>query len=161
MADQFPKFINRLLGHEGGYVNDPKDPGGETKFGISKRTYPTLDIKNLTRDQAVAIYRRDFWDAAGMGLLSPVIGFQMLDGAVNSGIDRATRWLQTAARVTADGKIGPVTRAAVEAADQNDLVLRFLGTRLQFMTDLSTWDRFGRGWARRIATNLMLAADDN
>ena len=67
MADRFPAFINRILGHEGGYVNDPQDPGGETNWGISKRSYPGEDIKNLTLDQAAAIYRRDYWDMARAG----------------------------------------------------------------------------------------------
>lgn len=161
MADQFPKFMDRLLSHEGGYVNDPQDPGGETKWGISKRTYPHIDIKNLTRDGAIALYRRDFWEASQADDLPPAVGFQLLDGAVNSGIDRATQWLQRAARVADDGKIGPVTRAALKAADPNDLVLRFLAERLDFMTGLGTWQRFGKGWARRIAQNLRYGAEDN
>lgn len=161
MADRFPTFIERLLSHEGGYVNDPQDPGGETQWGISKRAYPHIDIKNLTRDGAIALYRRDYWEASGADDLPPAVGFQLLDGAVNSGIDRATQWLQRAARVADDGRIGPITRAAIAKADPNDLVLRFLGERLEFMASLSTWSRFGRGWARRIAQNLRYAAEDN
>lgn len=159
--DPFPKFIERLLGHEGGYVNDPRDPGKETKWGISKRSYPNLDIANLTRDQAIAIYRLDFWDRGKLADLPPNVAFQVLDGAVNSGLARGVQWLQQSAGVPADGLIGPKTRAAIAAADKNDLVLRFLGFRLQFMTDLGTWDSFGKGWARRIATNLLYGAEDN
>src|SRR5688572_29175746 len=104
MADRFPDFINRILSHEGGYVNDPRDPGGETQWGISKRTYPTVNIKALTRDQAIALYKRDFWDASKAAQLPPAVGFQLLDAAVNSGIAQATRWLQRAARVADDGR---------------------------------------------------------
>ena len=173
MSDQFPEFIERLLGHEGGYSNDPKDPGNwtggkvgvgvlkGTKFGIAANTYPDLDIRNLTRDQAINIYRRDFWDAAGLGNLHPAIGYQMLDGAINSGLSRGTKFLQDAARVTVDGKIGPITRAAVQAADHNDIVMRFNAYRLRFMKDLPQWSTYSRGWADRIAANLLYAADDN
>lgn len=161
MADRFPDFINRILSHEGGYVNDPRDPGGETQWGISKRTYPTVNIKALTRDQAIALYKRDFWDASKAAQLPPSVGFQLLDAAVNSGIAQATRWLQRAARVADDGRLGPVSLAAIKASDPNDLVLRFLAERLEFMTGLKTWQTFGKGWARRIAQNLRYGSEDN
>lgn len=153
--------MKRLLPHEGGYVNDPKDPGGETKFGISKRSYPKVDIKNLTWDQAKAIYKRDFWDKIQGDKLPMVVAYQLVDAAINSGIDRASRWVQRAVGATQDGDIGPATLAALKATDPNDVVFRFLGFRLQFMTDLPIWDRFGKGWARRIAANLLYAAEDN
>lgn len=172
-ADKFDVFIRRILSHEGGYSTDPKDPGNYTggrvgvgalkgtKFGIAANTYPTLDIKNLTWDMAAALYRRDFWDASKAGQLPPAVGFQLLDGAVNSGVRRATQWLQRAARVADDGILGPVSLAAIRATDPNDLVFRFLAERLEFMTGLSNWPNHGKGWARRIAANLRLAADDN
>lgn len=173
MADNFDTFIRRILSHEGGYSVDPKDPGNYTggrvgvgalkgtKFGIAANTYPTLDIKNLTWDQAAALYRRDFWDSAKASILPPAVGFQLLDGAVNSGVRRATQWLQRAARVADDGILGPASLAAIKAADPNDLVFRFLAERLDFMTGLTNWPNHGKGWARRIAANLRLAADDN
>lgn len=173
MTDRFPQFIDRLLSHEGGYSADRNDPGnwtggrvgaGElrgTKFGIAANTYPQLYIKNLTRDQAVEIYRRDFWEAAKCDRLPPAVGFQLLDGAVNSGIPQATRWLQRAVGVADDGILGPVTLAAIRAADPNDLVLLFNAQRIDFMTRLSTWAVHGAGWMRRIATNLRYAATDN
>lgn len=173
MADKFDTFIRRILSHEGGFSNDRNDPGNwtggrvgagqlkGTKFGIAANTYPTLDIKNLTWDTAAALYRRDFWDAAKAGQLPPAVGFQLLDGAVNSGVRRATQWLQRAARVADDGILGPVSLAAIRAADPNDLAFRFLAERLDFMTGLSNWPHHGKGWARRIAANLRLAAEDN
>ena len=173
MADKFDTFIRRILSHEGGYSTDRTDPGNwtggragigqlkGTKYGIAANTYPGLDIKNLTWDTAAALYRRDFWDAAKAASLPPVVGFQLLDGAVNSGVRRATQWLQRAARVADDGILGPVSLAAIKAADPNDLVFRFLAERLEFMTGLSNWANHGKGWTRRIASNLRLAADDN
>jgi len=161
MADRFDTFINRLLSHEGGYVHDSRDPGGETNWGISKRSYPSVNIKALTRDGAIAIYRRDFWEASKASQLPPAVGFQLLDGAVNSGIGQAVRWLQRAAKVADDGVLGPVSLAAIKKTDPNDLLLRFLAERLDFMTGLKGWAAFGKGWARRIAQNLRYGSEDN
>lgn len=171
--EKFPQFIDRILSHEGGYSNDHGDPGNwtggnvgvgqlkGTKFGIAANTYPTLDIRNLTRDQAIAIYKRDFWYAARCDQLPPMVAFQLLDGAVNSGIHRATVWLQQAVGATPDGKLGPKTLGAIQATDPNDIGFLFIANRLDFMNDLKTWERFGRGWAQRIVENLRWAAKDN
>lgn len=158
---RFPVYIERVLGHEGGYVNHPADPGGETQWGIAKASYPNVDIKALTRAQAVEIYRRDFWERVHAEELPPALGFQALDAAVNHGTGNAVRWLQRAAGVADDGFFGPVSRAAIKAASENDLLLRFNAVRLDFYTRLSTWPTFGKGWARRIAGNLLYAAEDN
>ncbi len=153
----FDECFAKLIGHEGGYVNNPKDPGGETKFGISKRAYPALDIASLTLDDAKAIYKRDYWDRAQCDRLPPAIAFQVFDGAVNSGIGTSIRWLQAAAGVAQDGVVGPMTVRAVGDKDVGVMLARFNGARLAFMASLSTFDVFGRGWARRIASNLMEA----
>lgn len=156
----FDVAINRLLGNEGGYVNDPNDPGGETNWGISKRSYPSIDIADLTRDQAIAIYKRDFWNAIHGDDLPPGVSFQALDFAVNSGIETAIRALQRAAGVADDGNVGPVTMAAFKSMGASDLVMRLLAERLYFMTGLSGWVNFGKGWARRIANDLRFGAID-
>ncbi|GGD45756.1 glycoside hydrolase family 108 protein [Pseudoxanthomonas indica] len=173
MTDSFPTFINRLLSHEGGFTDDRRDPGNwtggavgvgqlkGTKFGIAANTYPQIDIRNLTRDQAVAIYRRDFWDRAQCSKLPNAVAFQLLDGAVNSGIAQASRWLQRAVGAADDGFIGPATLKAVREADANDLVLRFNAARIDFMTRLKNWPVHGAGWMRRIASNLRFASEDN
>jgi lysozyme family protein len=157
----FPAFVERVLSHEGGYVNDPRDPGGETKFGIAKRSYTHLDIKNLTRQHAIEIYRRDFWHRVRGDDLPRAVAFQALDAAVNHGMGNAVRWLQRAAGVADDGVIGPVTMAAINRADAADLVLLFNAERLDFYARLRTFDTFGRGWARRVSENLRHAAKDN
>lgn len=159
-TSRFDDYINRILSHEGGYVNHPNDPGGETKWGIAKRSYPTLDIKSLTREQAIEIYRRDFWDPF-KGFLPMAVEFQALDAAVNHGIGNANRWLQRAAGVADDGHIGPVTRHALSQIIAEDLVLLFNAERLEFYTKLTTWPTFGKGWVRRVAQNLRYAAEDN
>lgn len=157
----FDKMVDRVLSHEGGYVNNPKDPGGETHWGIAKRSYPNVNIKTLTRAGAIAIYKRDFWDRIKGDQLPPAFVFQGFDAAVNHGIGNAVRWMQDAACVAADGQIGPVTLAAIKAANPADLVLRFNAIRLVFYTNLSTFQTFGKGWVRRVAANLRFAADDN
>lgn len=157
----FDDYIERVLSHEGGYVNDARDPGGETKFGIAKRSYPGVDIKGLTRDAAKAIYKRDFWDRVQGDTLPRQFAFQALDAAVNHGIGNAVRWMQRAVGAADDGIIGPVTLGKVQRFDPADLVLLFNAERLEFYAKLSTFDAFGRGWTRRVAGNLRYAAQDN
>jgi lysozyme family protein len=173
MPDKFPQFIERLLNHEGNYSNDKNDPGNwtggavgqgvlrGTKFGIAANTYPNLDIEALTREQAIQIYRSDFWEKVKCQEMPPVVAFQLLDGAVNSGISQSLRWIQRAAGIADDGHVGPITINAILNADKNDIAFRFLSYRLDFMTRLKNWPTHGAGWARRIATNLNYAAQDN
>lgn len=153
----FDDAVARLLGEEGGYTNDSRDAGGETKYGISRAAYPSVDIASLTLDGAKAIYKRDYWDALRCDELPPRIAAALFDSAVNSGRGPATRWLQQALNVTADGVIGPATiQAAKQAAgDAEGVLMRFFGYRLRMLADLATWPAFGRGWARRVARNLI------
>ena len=148
--------FTRLLGNEGGYVNNPADPGGETNWGITKRSYPALDIKNLTQDEAKAIYKRDFWDKCRCDDLTPTLAFAVFDCAVNSGNEQAIKLLQQTIGVVVDGVMGQVTLNAINAAVPPKIVTaKYLGHRLQFMTNLRPWDTFNKGWARRIAEQLV------
>ena len=156
----FHVAVNRVLKGEGGYTDGKGDPGGETKFVISKRSYPHLDIKNLTRDEAIDIYRRDFWDRVHAETMHEDLAYQALDFAVNSGIETAVRKLQSAANVADDGYWGPITQKAVYAMPVAVLLLRFLAKRLEYNTRLSNWHIAGKGWARRAAQNMMYAAED-
>lgn len=160
MVLTFDQAFDRLIGHEGGYVCDPRDPGGETKFGICKRSYPALNIKNLDIGTAKAIYRKDFWQPLG-DECHPAIRFQAFDFAVNSGIQTALRRLQRAIHVADDGHFGPVSRAALAEIPPSDVLFLYLAERLDFLASLSTWPVFGKGWARRIAQNLRYSAIDN
>lgn len=155
----FDQAFSRLIGHEGGYTNNPADPGGETNWGISKRSYPSVDIKNLTRDQAATIYLRDFWKP--LGDADPAIKFQVFDFAVNSGIQTAVRKLQAAIGVADDGHWGPISANTLAAMDKNDVLMRFIAQRIRFWASLSTWLMFGKGWAIRAAGQLEYAAEDN
>lgn len=157
----FDIAFDRLMGHEGGYVNDPNDPGGETNWGISKRSYPDVDIKNLTREGAKDIYRRDFWNRINGDRLHDGVAFQTFDVAVNSGIETAVRMLQRALNVADDGHWGTVSQRAAEATSESDTIMRLNAERLDFYTRLSTWPHFGRGWVRRVAGNLRYGAVDS
>lgn len=148
---------------------DPKDPGNWTggkvgagtlkgsRYGISAASYPGEDIANLTPARAKELYRRDFWGPAGCDAVPDGLKFDLFDMAVNSGKGNAVRTLQRAARVGVDGVLGPQTLAALQAIPAPVLVARFNGARLLFLTDLRIWESQGKGWARRIANNLLEA----
>lgn len=161
----FDQAFERLIGHEGGFTNRHDDPGnltpgGEwkgTKYGISARAYPGEDIENLTLERAKAIYAKDYWGAAGCDAVPDAIKFDLFDMAVNSGVRAAIKTLQLAASETQDGILGPRTLLALQTMPQTRLVARFNGARLSFMAGLPNWPAAGRGWARRIAGNLMEA----
>lgn len=146
----FETAFEVVVGHEGGYCNDANDPGGETKFGISRRAYPTLDIAALTLEDARAIYRRDYWNRVQADALPPPLALLVFDAAVNNGVGAAIRWLQMAAKVRVDGVLGPATLAACNAARGASLCAEFQAQRLTFMASLPTWKSFGLGWARRL-----------
>jgi lysozyme family protein len=133
---------------EGGYVNDPDDPGGETHFGISARAYPLLNIRALTYGDALKIYRRDYWDPIGLEALPPALGMAVFDGAVNSGPHQAVRLLQDTLGVRGDGTIGPDTIRAAMAAP--NLLPHYLAERAFFYAHLINREKYLRGWFRRL-----------
>ncbi len=151
----FDDSFAKLLGHEGGYVRNAADPGGETNFGISKRAYPMEDIAGMTVERAKQIYLRDYWGPAGCDTVPDPIKFDLFDLAVHSGVKTAIKTLQRAVFATPDGVLGPMTLAGVNMMSADCLIRRFNGLRLALMADLPTWPAFGRGWARRIAANLI------
>lgn len=142
----FQQAVDSVLRREAGYVNDPQDPGGETNFGITKRSYPSLNIKFLTREQAVEIYRRDFWERIRGDELPAPLAFFLLDMAANLGVSQTVRYLQRAAGVPLDGVLGPKTLAAA----QDPAVLPSLAQlREAHYKGLRTFGRYGRGWLTR------------
>jgi len=161
----FQVLFDRLMTHEGGYVNHPKDPGGETMWGVTKRVAQAHGyhgpMRDLPKATAQRIAEKSYWQAIHGDELPRAVAWQVVDAAYNHGNRNAVKFLQRAVGSSADGIIGPRTIAAVKAMDQNDIVLKFNAERLEFYTKLGTWLTFGRGWARRIATNLRFAADDN
>lgn len=156
----YNEAFDRVMGHEGGYVNTPRDPGGETNWGISKRSYPNVDIANLTRDGAKAIYFTDFWIPCGQ-FLDDGVQYQMFDAAVNHGMQTAIRMLQRAVGVADDGHWGPHSQSQYDSMEEHDVIFRFLAERLEYMAKLLRFDTFGRGWSKRIAQNLRYGATDS
>ena len=151
----FDEAFTKLIGHEGGYVSNPLDKGGETKYGICKRSYPQLEISSLTEYDAKVIYKRDFWDKCRCADLPAEVRFDVFDGAVNSGVSQSIKWLQRAIGAADDCVVGPKTIALANTQFAG-ITARYNGTRLKFMTDLPTWGSFGKGWARRIACNMTI-----
>lgn len=110
----FNALIVGIIANEGGYVHDPDDPGGETKYGISKRVHPTLDIKNLTIAQAEDIYRTHYWNRIqGDKIISNDVAWVIFDAAVNIGVKRAIKRAQRIVDVVDDGIVGEKTLAAI------------------------------------------------
>ena len=156
----FDEAFTRLLGHEGAYSDHPADNGGKTMWGITERVARANgwqgDMRDLHRDLAKQIYHASYWRPCRCDELPISIRFDAFDAAVNSGVRQSVKWLQRAVGVRADGIIGPQTLAAALSA--TCLAQRFNGARLMDMTDMEDWPHFGKGWARRIAANLIGAA---
>ena len=151
----FETVVHMVLEHEGGYVNHPSDPGGETKYGISKRAYPDVDIAELTEDDAADIYKRDYWDRIKGDDLPVGVACVVMDYAVNSGISRASKALQSVCGIAnGDGIIGPASLNAVWTTVKNtseeDVITAVTEQRQGFIRALSIYDTFGKGWERRI-----------
>lgn len=144
----FNNIVRITIDIEGGYNLDPKDPGGETRYGISKRAYPDLDIKGLTLPQAIAIYRRDYWEAGKCEDLPRSLRHCFFDTCVHSGISQATKLLQQAVGTKKDGVLGPKTCAAVNNYP-GDVVAEFMTQRLLFAMKLKNWEHVKTGWIRR------------
>lgn len=154
----FDEAFNELMKHEGGFANHPADPGGKTMFGITGAVAAESgyhgDMINIPTTVVRNIYFQQYWKPIHADNLPAPIRYAVFDAAVNSGVGQAIRWLQRALGVADDGKIGRVTLGAVHQADPAQVLRLMLASRLDFMTRLSTWDSFGRGWARRIANLL-------
>lgn len=142
--------IKTTLGFEGGYVNDLKDSGGETKYGISKKAYPDLDIKSLTVEQAKEIYHKDYWDKCKCQFIPDALSIALFDFAVNSGVKRAIRYLQRALGVTVDGVIGNQTIGACNRVPTKYTLEKFMQYRLEFLMSLKGWQHYGNGWGKRV-----------
>jgi len=155
--DQFDHAMKFTLLWEGGYVNHPSDPGGETNFGIAKRPPPDVDIANLTEETAKDIYREKYWDKVHGDELTPRLSLAVMDYAVNSGTSRSIKALQTVVGTVADGGIGPNTLKAIKAATEEhgdkalaqEVVMSrvaFLSKLVQRKPDMAV---FLHGWMKR------------
>lgn len=152
--------LARVLVHEGGKVDDPRDPGGRTNQGVIQRVYnawrerkglATRDVYLMTNAERDDIYRAQYWDAIKGDKLPVGVSYVVFDGAVNSGPKQSIKWLQRALGIAADGVIGEVTMAALaNDADNDKLIAAIADRRLAFLKALKTFPRFGKGWVRRV-----------
>lgn len=159
MSD-FAEALSLVLEMEGGHVDDPRDPGGRTNFGITQRTYDawlraqghgSRPVHAISRAEVECIYRDDFARPLCFDRLAPGLAYAVLDAGVNSGPVRAIRWLQAALCCPTTGHLESVTLAAAGHADPVRSVERLCDARLGMMKRLAGWGHFGRGWTRRVA----------
>lgn len=156
-AENYSQCLEMILHHEGGYVDHPDDPGGETNMGIIKRVWEdwggTKDMKDLTREDVEPIYRANYWDRVKGDDLPAGLDLCVFDWGVNSGTGRAAKYLQRMIGATPDGGIGPMTLAALDEYlidnDIVDVIKEYTAQRQAFYEGLSHFDTFGRGWTRR------------
>ncbi len=169
MQDNWIKCLETILHHEGGYVNHPKDPGGETNLGVTKRVYEdfggTKDMKDLTREDVEPIYKKNYWDRVKGDQLPQGLDLCVFDFGVNAGTGRAAKYLQTMIGTVADGGIGPNTLKKLdEYIDEhglNETIKSYQVERQKYYESLSTFDTFGRGWTRRVVETTKLALEMN
>jgi lysozyme family protein len=156
----FDNAFKELLKHEGGFVAHPSDPGGATNMGITEAVARRVgyrgSMKDLPVDLAKRIYLEDYWSAVRAEELPPAVRYAVFDAAVNSGVRQSVLWLQRALGVADDGVLGPRTLAAAHQANPEVLRARMIAQRLRFLSDLSTFPTFGRGWIRRCADVLAM-----
>jgi len=157
MRQNFEQCMGWLLEHEGGYVNHPSDPGGETNLGVTRAVYEQYagrqvmdgEMEGLTHDDVYPIYKENYWDRLRADDLPSGVDFCTFDWGVNSGTSRAAKALQRIIGVEQDGGIGPMTLQAVASIEPVDIVDQMHYMREGFYRSLSTFDTFGRGWLRR------------
>ena len=159
MKDNFEQCLALILKHEGGFVNHPKDPGGMTNLGVTKKVWEAYvghevdetAMRALGPSDVAPLYKKNYWDKIHGDKLPSGVDYACFDLAVNSGVGRAAKILQQAVGVSADGVIGPATLDAVEKANPRDVATEICDLRLNFLQSLPTFATFGKGWSRRVA----------
>ena len=163
MKENYDHCLGLILHHEGGYVNHPKDPGGETNKGITKRVYENWcieqdlfqkEMKDLQISDVAPIYKNNYWDRVKADALPHGVDLCVFDFSVNAGTGRSAKFLQRLVGTTVDGGIGPATLRAVNAYVQIEgieaTIDDFQNRRQEYYESLSTFETFGRGWTRRV-----------
>lgn len=156
MKENYAQALKQVLKYEGGKVDNPKDPGGRTAYGVTQDTYnawrkkqglPNADVFTISQSEVASIYKYEYWDAIRGDDLPSGVDFAVFDYAINSGVSKAAKTLQSVVGVTQDGQIGPQT---IQAA-KTYVAMAVTNKRLAFMQSLSIWSTFGKGWSARIA----------
>ena len=156
---RFEFCFEHVVGLEGGYVNDPHDPGGQTKYGITRRDHPDLWLKGPpTLEQAHERYRTDYWDRAGCDRLPAPWDLLVFDAAINQGVYPAVATIQKALGLDADGRVGPLTIAACRSADKEKVALALAYRALKY-AQTNGFARYGLGWLKRTYLIAMESSD--
>ena len=158
MKDNWEQCFALMLKSEGGYTNDPNDPGGMTNLGVTHIDWgkwighePTEEeMRALTPNDVMSLYKAWYWDRIMGDNLPYGVDYAVYDFGVNSGIGRSVRCLQTVLNIAEDGVMGPMTMAAVLQRDPSEIVEQICEERLQFLQSLKTWQYFGKGWGARV-----------
>ena len=159
MLSNFPTSLALVLQSEGNFINHPRDPGGMTNLGVTrnvwqewvKRDVDEAEMHSLTPELVTPLYKARYWDACKCDDLPRGVDYAVFDAAVNMGPSRASKLLQAALGVTADGSIGRATIAAAAAADPAELLDAFSQGKEAFYQSLATFQTFGKGWLNRVA----------
>jgi len=159
MKENFGEALKAILKHEGGFVNHPKDPGGMTNLGVTKKVWEEWigrpvgekEMRALTPATVAPMYKKKYWDAIKADELPMGLDYLMFDFAINAGPNRAIKTMQKAIGTNPDGVIGPKTMQALKTADQKDLIAKFSMEKELFYKALPTFATFGKGWMRRVA----------
>ena len=167
MQANYDKCLEAILHHEGGYVNHPKDPGGETNLGVTKRVYEewggTKDMKELLVEDVAPIYKKNYWDKIKADSLPSGLDLCVFDFGVNAGPGRAAKYLQGQIGTMADGGIGPNTLAKLEEylkfTPVEQAFKTYQESRQDYYEQLSTFSSFGRGWTRRVQETTKMALE--
>ncbi len=167
MKSNYDKCLETILHHEGGYVNHPQDPGGETNLGVTKKVYQehggTKDMKDLLVEDVAPIYKKGYWDKMKGDDLPGGLDLCVFDFGVNAGPGRAAKFLQQMIGTTVDGGIGPNTLAKLEEYirenGEHEAVNKYQEMRQKYYENLSTFATFGKGWTRRVEETTKLALD--
>lgn len=166
MQNNFEFAYNFMAPHEYTHTNflskDPNDPGGVTKYGISKRAYPDLDIENLTKEEAKYLTWRDYWEKTNLDLInSKEVGASLLDFFFHSGVDEVLR-IQKLLRnefgknISLDRFLGPQTATAINSINPKEFGISLNNTRLKYLKSLKVWDSFKNGFTKRLEDNFRL-----
>ena len=158
MKETWQDALAHVLKSEGGYVNHPSDPGGRTNLGVTQRVWEEWvkhdvdekQMRELTPEMVAPLYQEKYWQRVKGDELPAGIDYCVFDASVNSGVGRASKWLQEVCGTQPDGVIGPMTLRVAQAIVPADLVNMYCDKRLAFLKELKTWETFGKGWERRV-----------
>ena len=159
MIENFQKSLELLLKSEGGFVNHPSDPGGMTNLGVTKKAWEAYvgrqvdeaEMRGLTPEIVAPFYKARYWNPCKCDQLPLGIDYAVFDFAVNAGVSRASKTMQSALGTAADGIVGPATIGVATNADPDHFLEKFSAAKEQFYRNLPTFEHFGKGWLRRVS----------